>query len=75
MAPPRSSEITSKSVYLRRRDFLRLGAGSALLLRSGALLAREVKHGAKLPTVTKNPRYDPGETGGSHHSARDCPLT
>jgi sulfoxide reductase catalytic subunit YedY len=47
--------ITPKKLYLRRRDFLKLGAGSALFLASGAW-ARTVKHGPKL-AVKPNPKY------------------
>ena len=50
----RSSEITPKALYLRRREFLALGAGGAgaLLLsaRAGAAPA-EVAHGRKLDGV------------------------
>ncbi|HZC79801.1 MAG TPA: molybdopterin-dependent oxidoreductase, partial [Ktedonobacterales bacterium] len=51
------SEVTPKSVYLRRRDFLRLGASSALALGAGAAWAREAKHGPKLAGVTANAKY------------------
>jgi len=56
MARIPSSDITPRSVYLRRRDFLRLGAGSALALGAGAAFARSVKHGPKL-SATANAKY------------------
>ena len=49
-------EITQKSVYLRRREFLKLGAGSALLLSTGALGRTKVEHGPKL-AAKPNPKY------------------
>ncbi len=57
MARPPSLPITPKSLYLRRRDFLRLGAGSALALGAGAAWAREAKHGPKLAGVRANAKY------------------
>jgi methionine sulfoxide reductase catalytic subunit len=53
----RSSEITPKSLYLRRRDFLRLGAGSALALSLPAFGRAKVEHGPKLAGVAPNPKY------------------
>ena len=50
-------EITPRSVYLRRRDFLRLGAGSALFLPSLARAREAIQHGAKLSSATANPKY------------------
>jgi sulfoxide reductase catalytic subunit YedY len=50
--------VTPKALYLRRREFLRLGAGSALALSALPALARaKVAHGAKLSGVTPNPKY------------------
>jgi methionine sulfoxide reductase catalytic subunit len=48
-----SSEITPKALFLRRREFLRLGAAGAvglggLLLARGALAAKGAAHGEKL---------------------------
>src|SRR5438270_13168885 len=37
--------ITPKSLYLRRRDFLKLGAGATLLASTGALARATLKHG------------------------------
>ncbi len=49
---PRSSEITPKAVYLRRRQFLALGAaGAGALLFPGRAWAAETPHGRKLPDV------------------------
>jgi methionine sulfoxide reductase catalytic subunit len=53
---PRSSEITPLSAYLRRREFLALGAagaGAVLLGGSSAFAAKE-QHGAKLPNVKQS---------------------
>ena len=63
MARVRSSEITPKALWLRRREFLKLGAAGAgaVLLGADAARAREGKHGAKLPSVTANPKYAAGE--------------
>jgi sulfoxide reductase catalytic subunit YedY len=50
----RSSEITPKAVYLRRREFLALGAagaGALLLPRGASAAAAEVPHGRKLDGV------------------------
>ena len=56
------SEVTPKALWLRRREFLKLGAGSAALLASGAAFAKtEAKHGAKLPGVKPNAKYALGE--------------
>lgn len=52
----KSSEITPRALFLRRRDFLKLGAGSALL-PSLAALAKDAKHGPKLEGVSPNPKY------------------
>src|SRR6478672_8985757 len=55
-------DITPKSLDLRRRDFLTLGAGSAALLATGRAFGKaDVKHGPKLAGVKPNPKYDPGE--------------
>jgi sulfoxide reductase catalytic subunit YedY len=58
----RSSEITSKSEYLNRRQFLQAASGTAvaaagvgLLGASDGLLGQEAKHGAKLPDVRSSP--------------------
>jgi sulfoxide reductase catalytic subunit YedY len=63
MARVRSSEITPKALWLRRREFLKLGAAGAgaVLLGADAARAGEVKHGTKLPSVTANPKYGAGE--------------
>src|SRR5436190_23529024 len=53
----RSSEITPKSFYLRRREFLQLGAGSALALSLPAFARAKVDHGPKLAGVTANPKF------------------
>ena len=52
------SEITPRKTYLRRRDFLRLGAigAGAALIGPRAALAKDVPHGAKLPGVTPGPK-------------------
>ncbi len=49
----RSSEITPKALYLRRREFLSLGAAGAgaLLFAGGARAAAETPHGRKLEGV------------------------
>ncbi len=52
-----SSAITPKSLYLRRREFLKLGAGSAIALSLPAFGKAEAKHGPKLAGVTPNPKY------------------
>src|SRR5438067_11851439 len=52
-----SSEITPKQLYVRRREFLKLGAGSALALSLPAFAKAKVEHGAKLAGVTANPKY------------------
>jgi sulfoxide reductase catalytic subunit YedY len=51
------SVITPKSLYLRRREFLKLGAGSALALSLPAFARTKVEHGPKLPAVTPNPKF------------------
>src|SRR5438477_9573058 len=53
-------EITPKSVWLRRREFLKLGAGSALLASLPAWARAKVEHGPRLQGV-KPSKYDPGE--------------
>ncbi len=57
----RSSEITPKALYVRRRELLKLGAGSALALSLPAWARAKVEHGAKLPGVKPNPKYAPPE--------------
>ena len=52
-----SSEITPLSAYLRRRDFLALGAaGAGALLLGGHSVsgAQKEQHGAKLPSVKQS---------------------
>jgi sulfoxide reductase catalytic subunit YedY len=59
----RSSEITSQSEYLNRRQFLKAASGTAVAAAAGAgilgategLLAQEARHGAKLPNVMSSP--------------------
>ena len=51
------SEITPRSLYLRRRDFLKLGAGSALALSLPARARMGAEHGPRLAGVTPNPKY------------------
>ena len=53
----RPSDVTPKSVYLRRREFLKLGAGSALALSLPAYARAKVEHGPKLAGVTVNPAF------------------
>jgi sulfoxide reductase catalytic subunit YedY len=53
----RPSEITPKWLYLRRREFLKLGAGSALALSLPAFGRTKVAHGPKLPGATPNPSF------------------
>ena len=53
----RPSEITPKSLYLRRREFLKLGAGSAVALSLPAFARAKVEHGPKLAGVTPNPKF------------------
>ena len=61
----RSSEITPKSLYLRRREFIQ--AGTAALIAAGcgpasdALLLAQGGGLAKLPDVKKNPQYSTTE--------------
>ena len=50
-------QITPKSLYLRRRDFLKLGAGATLLGSAAALARTKVDHGPKLAGVKPNPKY------------------
>ena len=51
------SEITPRSLYLRRRDFLKLGAGSALALSLPARARMGAEHGPRLAGLTPNPKY------------------
>jgi sulfoxide reductase catalytic subunit YedY len=53
----RPSDVTPKSVYLRRRELLKLGAGSALALSLPAFARAKVEHGPKLAGVTLNPAF------------------
>jgi methionine sulfoxide reductase catalytic subunit len=53
----RPSVMTPKSLYLRRREFLKLGAGSALALSLPAFARAKVEHGPKLAGVTPNPKF------------------
>jgi len=53
----RPSDVTPKSVYLRRRELLKLGAGSALALSLPAFARAKVEHGPKLASVTLNPAF------------------
>ena len=53
----RPSDVTPKSVYLRRREFLKLGAGSALALSLPAFARAKLEHGPKLAGVTVNPAF------------------
>jgi methionine sulfoxide reductase catalytic subunit len=53
----RSSDITPRSLYLRRRDFLALGAGSLAALALPASGKTGVPHGPRLAGVTPNPKY------------------
>ncbi|HEX9577422.1 MAG TPA: protein-methionine-sulfoxide reductase catalytic subunit MsrP [Myxococcales bacterium] len=52
--------ITPKGLYLRRRDFIKLGAGATLLASTGALARAAIPHGPKL-TVAPNARYTTDE--------------
>ena len=67
----RYSDITPKSLYLRRREFLQTAAGAALGAAAAFApgLTREVGaqqvgtgHGAKLANVKKSPLSTTGET-------------
>jgi sulfoxide reductase catalytic subunit YedY len=60
MARIASSEITSRSLFLRRRDFFKVAGGAALLARA-ALGKESAKHGPKLAGVKPNPKYVVGE--------------
>jgi sulfoxide reductase catalytic subunit YedY len=58
----RSSEITDRKIYLNRRDFVRVAAGTAALAGAGAIGAQALlhaqppaPHGAKLPNVKQGP--------------------
>ena len=53
----RWSEVTPRSLYVRRREFLKLGAGSALALSLPAFARAKVEHGPKLAGVTANPNH------------------
>lgn len=53
----RSSEVTPKALYVRRREFLKLGAGSAIALSLPAWAKAKLSHGPKLAGVTANPQY------------------
>src|SRR5437764_5838093 len=53
----RSSEITPKRLYVRRREFLKLGAGSALALSLPAFGKAKVEHGPRLSGVSANAKY------------------
>jgi sulfoxide reductase catalytic subunit YedY len=61
----RSSEITPKEIFLRRREFIQ--AGTAALIAAGCgtadslLLAQQGGGLAKLPNVRKNPQYSTTE--------------
>jgi sulfoxide reductase catalytic subunit YedY len=55
-----SSQITPRSLYLRRRELMKL-AGGAVLFAKAALAKDTSKHGAKLPGVQPNPKYKPDE--------------
>src|SRR5687767_8680449 len=61
----RSSEITPKEIFLRRREFIQ--AGTAALIAAGCgsadgLLMAQGGGLAKLPNVKKNPQYSTTET-------------
>jgi sulfoxide reductase catalytic subunit YedY len=59
--PPdvRSSEITPKSLYLRRREFIQAASGVAVAaaagLAPGAVREAVAQNGPKLPTIRKSP--------------------
>ena len=53
----RPSKVTPKALYLRRREFLQLGAGSALALSFPAFGRAKVAHGPKLAGVSANAKY------------------
>jgi sulfoxide reductase catalytic subunit YedY len=57
-ADVRSSEITPKSLYLRRREFIRAASGAAVAaagaLTPGASRAAAAQNGPKLPNVRKS---------------------
>ena len=50
-------EITPKSLYLRRREFIKLGAGASVFAAAGAWARTAVAHGPKLSGVQPNPKY------------------
>ena len=50
-------EITSKSLYLRRRDFLKLGAGATLFGSAAAMARTATPHGPKLASAKPNAKY------------------
>src|SRR5882762_2466784 len=56
----RRSDITPKSVYLRRREFLKLGAGSALALSLPAFALPEEKKNSFEDITTYNNFYELG---------------
>jgi len=54
----RSSEITAKSLYLNRREFLRAAAGTAAAAAAGGIVvsaATAAPHGRKLENLKKSP--------------------
>jgi sulfoxide reductase catalytic subunit YedY len=53
--------ITPKSVFLRRREFIRLGAGATLFASAAARARASILHGPKLPGITANTRYSTDE--------------
>ena len=61
----RSSEITPKDLYLRRREFIQAGAAALIAAGCGtasdALLLAQGGGLAKLPNVKKNPQYSTTE--------------
>ena len=50
-------EITSKSLWLRRREFLKLGAGATLFGSAAAVARTATPHGAKLASTKPNAKY------------------
>ena len=65
----RSSEITPKEIFLRRREFIQ--AGTAALIAAGCgsadgLLMAQGGGLAKLPNVKKNPQYSTTETANTY---------
>ncbi|MGZ6143046.1 MAG: protein-methionine-sulfoxide reductase catalytic subunit MsrP [Myxococcales bacterium] len=53
-------KITPKSLFLRRRDFLKLGAGATAFAAAGAWARTKVEHGPKL-AAKPNPKYSTDE--------------